>query len=128
MIRRPPRSTLFPYTTLFRSGRFLGEFSDDESILVVLKNGDFYITNFDANNHYEDNIQLIGKWNPHKVWTAVLFDADNDGYPYVKRFLMEATKRHQNYIGDNADSKLVLLSEQVYPRLLVSFGGADAVR
>src|SRR3712207_9446455 len=24
MIRRPPRSTLFPYTTLFRSERFLG--------------------------------------------------------------------------------------------------------
>src|SRR3712207_8576023 len=24
MIRRPPRSTLFPYTTLFRSGRRLG--------------------------------------------------------------------------------------------------------
>src|SRR5258708_15289004 len=24
MIRRPPRSTLFPYTTLFRSGKFLG--------------------------------------------------------------------------------------------------------
>src|SRR5688572_31290024 len=24
MIRRPPRSTLFPYTTLFRSGRDLG--------------------------------------------------------------------------------------------------------
>src|SRR5260221_2165724 len=24
MIRRPPRSTLFPYTTLFRSGRYLG--------------------------------------------------------------------------------------------------------
>src|SRR2546428_6743907 len=24
MIRRPPRSTLFPYTTLFRSDRFLG--------------------------------------------------------------------------------------------------------
>src|SRR2546426_8597624 len=25
MIRRPPRSTLFPYTTLFRSGRFLDQ-------------------------------------------------------------------------------------------------------
>src|SRR3712207_8560042 len=25
MIRRPPRSTLFPYTTLFRSGRVLAE-------------------------------------------------------------------------------------------------------
>src|SRR3712207_7496220 len=30
MIRRPPRSTLFPYTTLFRSvGRSLGEISTD---------------------------------------------------------------------------------------------------
>src|SRR5688572_32505790 len=27
MIRRPPRSTLFPYTTLFRSGKFLEIFS-----------------------------------------------------------------------------------------------------
>src|SRR5256886_11339013 len=25
MIRRPPRSTLFPYTTLFRSGREVGQ-------------------------------------------------------------------------------------------------------
>src|SRR5260221_8776928 len=28
MIRRPPRSTLFPYTTLFRSLRTLGERGD----------------------------------------------------------------------------------------------------
>src|SRR3712207_8471667 len=26
MIRRPPRSTLFPYTTLFRSGEFVARF------------------------------------------------------------------------------------------------------
>src|SRR4051794_41679006 len=25
MIRRPPRSTLFPYTTLFRSGQLVGD-------------------------------------------------------------------------------------------------------
>src|SRR3712207_7798780 len=29
MIRRPPRSTLFPYTTLFRSGRFLKLYYND---------------------------------------------------------------------------------------------------
>src|SRR3712207_7413920 len=28
MIRRPPRSTLFPYTTLFRSGGGVGEILD----------------------------------------------------------------------------------------------------
>src|SRR3712207_8387838 len=28
MIRRPPRSTLFPYTTLFRSGKFADPLAD----------------------------------------------------------------------------------------------------
>jgi len=28
MIRRPPRSTLFPYTTLFRSGVFANAYTD----------------------------------------------------------------------------------------------------
>lgn len=109
-------------------GRLLGEFNDDESILVVLTNGDFYITNFDPNNHYEDNIQVLEKWDEHKVWSAVLFDADNQNYPYLKRFTMEATKKKQNYIGENPDSKLVLLTDAAYPRLLVTFGGNDATR
>src|SRR2546422_6988851 len=32
MIRRPPRSTLFPYTTLFRSLEYEGELQAPESI------------------------------------------------------------------------------------------------
>ena len=78
-------------------GRYLGEFSDQDSILVVLKNGEFYITNFDSANHYEDNILRIEKFDADKPWTAVIFDADNQGYPYLKRFQMEANKRHQNF-------------------------------
>src|SRR5256885_3968113 len=35
MIRRPPRSTLFPYTTLFRSG-FLAMFADHSPVRVFL--------------------------------------------------------------------------------------------
>src|SRR2546427_7669258 len=37
MIRRPPRSTLFPYTTLFRSRLFLGDVleQDAEHLRVV---------------------------------------------------------------------------------------------
>src|SRR5438132_11007918 len=34
MIRRPPRSTLFPYTTLFRS-QFVGRFPEAQSVHVV---------------------------------------------------------------------------------------------
>ena len=109
-------------------GRFLGEFSDTESILVVLDNGEFYITNFDANNHYEPNILRLEKWDDRKVWTAVLHDADNGGLPYLKRFTMDATKRHQNFLGENPDSRLILLTDETYPRILVTYGGVDALR
>ena len=109
-------------------GQLLGEFFDEDQILVVLKNGDFYLTNFDANNHYEGNILRIEKFRADKVWTAVLFDADNQGYPYLKRFIMEASKRKQNFLGDNPTSKLVLLSDQVYPLIRVTYGGADEYR
>ena len=109
-------------------GQLLGEFNENDNILVILDNGDFYLTNFDANNHYEDNIFRIEKFDAAKVWTAVLFDADQQGYLYVKRFMLEATKRKQNYIGDNPKSKLLFMTDEPLPRFKVNFGGSDAIR
>jgi len=109
-------------------GRLLGEFYDEDQILVVLDNGDFYLTNFDINNHFEENILRIEKFQADKVWTAVLFDADNQGYPYLKRFLMDASKKKQNWLSDNPASKLVLLTDVVYPLIKVTYGGADDFR
>ena len=107
-------------------GRLLGEFFDDDSILVVLDDGNFYISSFDANNHYEDNIKIIEKWNPDKIWTAALFDADNSGNLYLKRFRMEAIKRQQNYIGENPKSQLMLLTDTAYPRIEVDYAPVKA--
>ena len=109
-------------------GRFLGEFFDEDRILVILDNNDFYITNFDANNHYPDNIVRIEKWQPDKVWTAVLFDADNQGYPYIKRFTMDAMAKPQNFVGENVNSRLVILTDVPFPRIKVTYGGHDAAR
>ena len=109
-------------------GRLLGEFNDGDSILVILQNGDYYLSGFDPNVHFEDNIQLIEKYDADKVWSCVLYDADNQGYPYIKRFQMEATKRKQNYIGENINSQQILLTDTFYPRLLVTYGGNDAFR
>ena len=58
----------------------------------------------------------------------MLYDADNQGYPYVKRFLMEASKRKQNYLGENQNSQQLLLTDTPYPRLLVTYGGNDEFR
>ncbi len=109
-------------------GQMLGEFYDDDQILVILSNGDYYLSNFDLANHYESNILRIEKYDADKVWTAVLYDADNQGYPYLKRFQMDASKKKQNWLSDNPSSQLLLLTDTPYPRLQVTYGGADAFR
>ena len=109
-------------------GEYLGEFQSDDQILVLLPNGDFYVTNFDTNNHYENNILRIEKYDSAKVWTAVLFDKDQSGYAYVKRFPLEATSRKQNFLGENPDNELLLLTDTAYPRIKVTMGGADDFR
>lgn len=108
-------------------GEELGEFQSNDLILVILRNGDFYTTNFDLSNHYEDNIQVIEKFNPNKIWTAVLYDADQK-YPYLKRFQLEASNRKQNFLGENEKSFLYLLTDEMYPRIEIIFGGHDAFR
>ena len=109
-------------------GQYLGEFHSDDLILIVMENGDFYTTNFDLNNHYESGIRIIEKFDPNKVWSAVLYDADQQGYPYLKRFPFEASARKLNFMGENKQSQLILLTDIVYPRIQVNFGGNDSFR
>ena len=106
-------------------GEYLGEFQSEDSILVVQKNAEFFITNFDINNHYPDNILFIEKFDADKVWSAAVYDADQK-FVYIKRFKMEAIARKQSFLNENPNSYLILLSSQVYPRFLVKFGGADS--
>ena len=109
-------------------GEYLGEFQSDDSILVVLNTGEFYTTNFDVSNHYENNVSIVEKFDGNKVWTAALYDADQQNYPYLKRFCFESTTRKQNYLGENKATQLILLTDEYYPRLEVIFGGHDSFR
>lgn len=108
-------------------GEYLGEFNSSDKVLVVQKNGEYYTSSFDASNHYPDNILRIEKFNAHKVWTAILNDADQK-FPYLKRFKFEPTAKPQRFLGDNEKSTLLMLSDEPGLRIEVTFGGADAVR
>lgn len=108
-------------------GEFLGEFQGDDMVLVVLKNGEYCTTSYDASNHYPDNILLIEKFRPKHVWTVLLNDADQ-GYPYIKRFTFEASQKQQRYLGENENSTLIALSDKPGAMFKITFGAPDDFR
>jgi topoisomerase-4 subunit A len=108
-------------------GEYLGEFQAHDLVLVVLDNGEYYTSTFEATNHYEDNIIRLEKFRPKHVWTALLNDADQ-GYPYIKRFEFEPSQRKQRYLGENEKSTLIILSDKPGAMFEVRFGGNDSVR
>lgn len=110
-----------------KRGDYLGEFQSDDLILIISSKGDYYMSNFDLNNHYEKDILVIEKFDPEKIWSLVLFDADQN-FMYLKRFQLEASQKTQSILGEHPESKLILLSATDYPRFKVDFGGNDAYR
>lgn len=110
-----------------KRGDYLGEFSSDDLILIITTNGEYRTTNFDLSNHFETNILTVKKFDPDKVWTVALWDADQKYY-YMKRFQLEPSAKPSSFLGENPDSKLMLISGKTYPRIEVIFGGGDAFR
>jgi topoisomerase IV subunit A len=103
-------------------GIFLGEFSADDKILVITKNGYFRNMGFDLSNHFEDNILVIEKFRPEKVYSVIYWDAEQKFY-YLKRFMIEESEKAQCFINENPESKLISITEVEYPRFEIHFGG-----
>jgi topoisomerase IV subunit A len=103
-------------------GNYLGEFTGDEKILVITKNGCFRHATFDLSNHFEENILAIEKFRPGKVYSVVYWDAEQKFY-YLKRFVLEESEKLQCFINENPESKLISITEVEYPRFEIEFGG-----
>lgn len=108
-------------------GELLGEFQSEDKILVVNAKGEYYLSGFEDTNHFEEDVKILEKFDPEKIWTVALYDA-NEGFKYLKRFRFEVSAKRQNFIGENPKSQLLLITDTYYPRLQVTFGGADAHR
>ncbi len=108
-------------------GIYLGEFSGEDRLLVITKSGGFRIANFDLTNHFEDDLQIIEKYRPSKIWSAAYYDAEQEYY-YIKRFHIEPSEKLTSFIGDHPDSRLIQIMEVEYPRLELKFGGKNKDR
>ena len=101
-------------------GMYLGEFADDDRILVITNNGGYYLTNFDLTAHFDQNIWRIEKFDVDKVWSLALWNADL-GYYYGKRFQFDAQAKLQNMLGDNLNSKIIVLSDREEAQIRITF-------
>ncbi len=108
-------------------GEFLGEFQGNERLLVVNKDGEYYISGFDPSTHFGDNILLLQKYDPDKIFSAAYYDGEQ-GFFYIKRFPFEPTEKAQCFISNGGKSYLVALNDDLFPCLQVTFGGKNAGR
>ncbi|MGZ3872399.1 MAG: DNA gyrase/topoisomerase IV subunit A [Mucilaginibacter sp.] len=97
-------------------GKYLGEFDGDDRILTVLSNGVYELTSFDLNNHFDDKMIVIEKYDPARVYSAIHIDGKSKNY-MVKRFMFEsiAIGKQTSIISDENGSKLVLISGAAQP-------------
>ena len=108
-------------------GRLLGEFAGDDHLLVITKSGNFRLSTFDLENHFEDDLYILEKYKPKKVYSVIYFDAEQDYY-YVKRFELEPNEKLLSFVGDHPESRMISMTEVEYPRFEINFGGKNKDR
>lgn len=101
-------------------GMYLGEFVEDDRVLVITNTGDYFLTTFELTSHFEQNIWRIEKFDRDKVWSLAMWNADL-GYYYGKRFQLDAQLKVQNMLGDNSDSKMTILTDCAEPIFRIRF-------
>ena len=97
-------------------GKYLGEFDGDDRVLTVMANGIYELTSFDLNNHFFDNMLMIEKYNPEKIYTVVHFEGKSKNY-LIKRFAFENTPpgKETSIISEEHGSKLTFISGELQP-------------
>lgn len=108
-------------------GSFLGEFKGSDKILVITEDGKFALSTFDLSNHFEYPILRIEKYDEKKIWTAIVYDAEQD-LNYIKRFKIEETSKYVSFLPEADGSKLLKINDDRFPQLCLSFGGKHANR
>ncbi|MBR1923172.1 MAG: DNA gyrase/topoisomerase IV subunit A [Paludibacteraceae bacterium] len=101
-------------------GNYLGEFKDEDRILVITQQGNYYLSSFDLTAHFDNDIRVIEKFDADKVWSLVFWNAEL-GYYYVKRFALDAQAKPQNFLGEHPDNRIVLLTDRSEPTVQVRF-------
>ena len=107
-------------------GMLLGEFSGNDKIIAVFKNGTYYTTSYDLSNRYQGDLLLIEKYDENKVYAALYYDGENF---YIKRFSFPPSDNSPApFIADNRGAYLADFSADKHPQFMVTFTGRQEHR
>ena len=107
-------------------GMLLGEFSGNDKIIAVFKNGTYYTTSYDLSNRYQGDLFLIEKYDENKVYAALYYDGENF---YIKRFSFPPSDNSPtSFIADNRGAYLADFSADKHPQFMVTFTGRQEHR
>ena len=107
-------------------GMLLGEFSGNDKIIAVFKNGTYYTTSYDLSNRYQGDLLLSEKYDENKVYAALYYDGENF---YIKRFSFPPSDNSPaSFIADNRGAYLADFSADKHPQFMVTFTGRQEHR
>lgn len=107
-------------------GELLGEFVGEDKIVVFTKSNAYYTSSFDTSQHFPEDIAVVEKLDPRKVYTVVYFDTDQKLH-YIKRFTIEVSDNKPQAYLDEKDS-FVLISRDACPSFELIYGGRYSAR
>lgn len=101
-------------------GTYIGEFKDEDRILVIMRNGDYFLNTFEETAFFERDWLRIEKFDPDKVWSLAMWN-DELGFYYGKRFTFDANQKVQNMLGENKQSRICCLTDSPEATFLVHY-------
>ena len=109
-------------------GLHLGQFTGEDHILAIFKDGTYYTTSFDLSNRYQGELLKIEKLDVNKVYTVLYYDKSVASF-YVKRFSFDVSDNTPvSFISDSKGSYLVAISDDLHPQFEITFGGKNVNR
>ncbi len=107
-------------------GEYLGEFSGNDRIIAIFKDGTYCTTSYDMSNRYQGELLRIEKYDENKVYAALYFDGSNF---YIKRFSFPINDNAPaEFIPHGKGTYLADFSADKHPQFMVTFTGRQEHR
>ena len=101
-------------------GELLGEFRAGDKLLIITQSGIAKTITPELNYHFEEDMIVLEKWNPHKPISAIYYEGEKERY-FVKRFVIDSPNKEELFISEHPKSKLEIVATDFKPNAEVVF-------